>query len=275
MERSAVFWGDNCIDMYDDPGKRRFAGGNAVNTAVHAKEAGCKTSYVGAVGSDANGRAICRKLDEKGIDVSHVQIFDAETAWTKVTLSEGERRFIAEYPGPRDSFVVSDETDEFLLSHALIHNTWQGGTEQELYRLHQKNRALISMDFGERYSEDFLKSCIANVDIAFFSMDPDEAQNALAFAKSMNVYGPEYVVVTMGKNGSVVSQRSGMTYVCPAKVIDAVDTLGAGDTYIGTFIASFVTQKPIEECMKLATEAAARNCLIFGGFEGSEIVVEE
>ena len=46
----ALCIGDNCIDRYLPPMDQRFVGGNALNTAVHMKLAGCDVSYLGAVG---------------------------------------------------------------------------------------------------------------------------------------------------------------------------------------------------------------------------------
>ena len=106
-------------------------------------------------------------------------------------------------------------------------------------------------------------------------MDPDSADGAIDFARRMNGLGPSIVVVTMGKRGSVVSRNQTETYFTPAKSIKPVDTLGAGDTYIGTFIAAFVQGDPIRQCMERATAAAAKNCMLFSGFAGSEILEEQ
>lgn len=272
MIPSIVCFGDNCIDQYDYPTKRQFVGGNALNTAVHAKEAGCKTSYVGSIGKDANGRAVLDKLRKKGIDVSHVQAFNAETAWTKVSLKGGERQFLEEYLGPQEQFQLTDEVLNYLFQHTIIHNTWQGGTEHKLPVFKSHGNSLLSMDFGERYPQEFLDTCIPYIDIAFFSMDPDKADRARNFAHSMHARGPKYVVVTMGRSGSIVLCNDDQFYFAPAKTIKVVDTLGAGDTYIGTLLAAFVAQKPVPECMELATAAAAKTCSFFSGFEGSEIL---
>ena len=272
MIPSIVCFGDNCVDLYDVPVKRRFVGGNALNTAVHAKLAGCETSYVGSVGRDVNGRAVLKKLKDKGIDARYVQVFDTETAWTTVAFNGTERVFAEEFLGPVSQFDLTPEVLQYLFGHTLIHNTWQGGTEKKLPGFKQSGKSLISMDFGERYSQEFLDLCIPFVDIAFFSKDTDSVSKAEAFARGIHPLGPEFVVVTMGKHGSFVSQNGGGTNFAPIAPAKVVDTLGAGDTYIGTFLAALVRKEPIPECMRLATEAAARTCTFFSGFPGSEIL---
>lgn len=274
MKGSIVCFGDNCIDRYDAPSGRSFVGGNAVNTAVHARAAGCRTSYVGSVGNDAGGLAILEKMKEKDIDISMVQMFDAMTAWTRVSLQGGERLFLEEYLGPVDQFELTEEVLAYLFRHTVIHNTWQGGTEKRLREFKEKGNSLISMDFGERYSQEFFRLCIPFVDIAFFSMDPDVLlDEAKSFALSIHQFGPEYVIVTLGKKGSIASRTNEKVHYAPAELIKAVDTLGAGDTYIGTFLAGLVAERTIPECMELASRAAARTCSVFSGFEGSEIFI--
>ncbi|MBR3276914.1 MAG: hypothetical protein IKG08_09985 [Eubacterium sp.] len=274
MSNLVVCIGDNCVDMYDTPGRERFVGGNAVNTAVHARETGCGVSYVGCVGNDDNGRAVTEMLAGRDIDVSHVRSFDEPTAWTRVVLENGERQFPEEYLGPAGKYDYSPELLSFLQAHRVIHNTWQGGTEDHLADFRKPEGPYISLDYGERYSEDFLKKTVGNVDLAFFSSDPEDERDMEAFMESIHEKGPACVIVTCGRKGAWCScpeDGSRRRIFTPAKTIEAVDTLGAGDTFIGTFLGYFAQGYAPEACMKKATEAAAANCLISGGFRDSRI----
>jgi fructoselysine 6-kinase len=268
----AVCIGDNCIDRYILPRNGKYAGGNAVNTAVHMQNAGCPTAYIGAVGDDDDGSRLLKKLTERRLDTSHVQVFPGATAFTDVSFSpEGERQFVFESSGPASQFSFSPELFQFIGSHQLVHNTWLGGTETRLKDFKAQPGLKVSMDFGERYSQDFLDMCIPFVDLAFFSMSPGLKEHAPEFGREMVAHGPGHAIVTLGYEGSMVFTRDGSTFFEPSQTVDVVDTLGAGDTYIGTFLAQIVLGKAIPECMKLATTAAARTCTYFGGFEDSGI----
>lgn len=65
--------GDNCVDYYDNTGES-FPGGNPVNVSVYVRRLGGQSAYLGAVGTDDFGKQMCAALQEKGVDVSHVQI---------------------------------------------------------------------------------------------------------------------------------------------------------------------------------------------------------
>jgi len=43
----------------------------------------------------------------------------------------------------------------------------------------------------------------------------------------------------------------------PAMKVDAIDTTGAGDTYVGFFLAGYSSGKSVAECLATATNAAA------------------
>ena len=269
---SVICLGDNCIDRYEYPQRRRFVGGNGVNTAVFAAATGCRTAYAGAVGNDPEGQAVIDKLREKQIDVSCVQIFSSETAWTDVTFENGERVFGEEFYDTVYKYQMTEEVLQYLSGFGIIHNTWMGGTQDKLERIRSKTGSLISMDFGERYSQEFLDQCIEYTDIAFFSTDFGDIKAAQDFVRSIHERGPRYVVETMGKYGAVCSEKGADVYFEPARKIEIVDTLGAGDTFIGTFLGEFAKGTSLADCMKLSTDAAAASCMRSGGFPGCEII---
>ena len=266
----ALCIGDNCIDRYLPPLNKHFIGGNALNTAVHMKLAGCDVSYMGAVGEDEDGKAILDVLSNKGIDVSHCQIYPTNTAFTKVQLAEdGNRYFLDEDRGATADLHIDQEALDYIHKFKLVHNTWLGGTEDSLKAFHNLSGNKISMDYGERYSEDFVDKTIQYIDIAFFSTNPGEHISAETLAKSIFSRGPKLVVVTMGSEGSLV--YDGNFTFQPAQKVDVLDTLGAGDTFIATFLAHWVMGKSVAQSMELATKAAAHTCTIFGAWDGSQL----
>jgi len=231
---NALCIGDNCIDCYLSPKHERFFGGNALNTAVYLKLAGCDVSYMGAVGQDSDGKAILNALEARGIDVSHCQVYPVNTAYTKVQLDkEGNRIFLHEDRGATIKLCIDKEVLNYIHNFTVVHNTWLGSTEDYLKSFHNGKGNIVSMDFGERYTEDFIDKTIANVDIAFFSTNPGAQDHAESLARRMHQRGPQLVVVTMGNDGSIAFDGQQMFFQ-PAYKVEVVDTLGAGDTFIAT-----------------------------------------
>ena len=269
VRTAAVCIGDNCIDHYLPPIESRFVGGNALNVAVHMHQAGIPTAYIGAVGDDFEGEQTIQKLERRGIDVSHLQVHPGKTSTTDILLTpDGERQFIHEYLGPRKTLELDPGTLDFIVQHDLAHNSWQGGTEEYLAYFKQA-KPLVSFDFGERYSQDFLERTIQKVDLAFFSTSEEEAKRVKEFASQIVEQGPRLVVITMGHWGSLAYDGS-FTFqsAFPAQVLD---TLGAGDTFIGVFLAHWMKKEPVQDCLQAASQAAAHTCTHYGAWENAAL----
>jgi len=265
MSNLACSAGDNCVDHYLSPVDKHFLGGNAVNVAVALQRAGCQTSYVGFVGNDNDGTRMIKGLRDEGVDVSHVQVLSGNTAFTKVRLnSSGDREFIHEDLGPVNDFNLTPDDILFILSHRLVHNTWLGKTENFLRDFKQAGNVIVSLDYGERSSMKYIEETISCVDISFFSVPENEYREAEDLVKRMYEKGPKMVIATAGSQGSYCF--NGSIIFEPAVPVDVVDTLGAGDSYIGTFLAHFLKGKNIHTCMKNASLAAAKTCTQFGAW---------
>lgn len=266
MNTVAVAVGDNCVDHYLPPIGYDFSGGNAVNVAVHLQRAGCPTAYVGAIGDDENGKKLLRDISCEGVDTTHVKVYPGyPTACTHIRLNNAnERQFVLEDLGPKDVFTLDESDFAFIQGHRLVHNTWQGGTENYLPCFKQTSDILISQDYGERYTPDFIDQTMAYVDVAFFSLPEDVSLDMRQLAEQMKRRGPRLVVVTQGLSGSVAFD--GKFYFQPAYPVKVVDTLGAGDAFIGTFLANWLDHKEIAYCMKTAAQVASQTCSHFGGW---------
>jgi sugar/nucleoside kinase (ribokinase family) len=77
-----------------------------------------------------------------------------------------------------------------------------------------------------------------------------------------------FLSVTDGPNGVFWIEDDAIRHM-PAFPIDAVDTLGAGDTFHGAFALALAEGQPIDRAMRFASAAAALKCLRFGGNSGT------
>ncbi len=265
MKTLAVSVGDNCVDHYLAPIDRNYVGGNALNVAVAIQNAGCPAAYLGFIGDDADGKFVISELQRNGVDSSMVKTLAGNTACTQVKLtSSGDRQFIHEDLGPKDAFKLTEADIQFINRHRLVHATFLGGTEDYLPQFAENPSLAISFDYSERSLNALIDRTIQYVDIAFFSLPEDTTTTMEELAREMFGRGPKMIVVTQGRLGSLVFD--GIVHVQSAFPVEVVDTLGAGDAYIGTFLANWLLGKPIPECMETATRIASQTCTHFGGF---------
>ncbi|WP_200889540.1 PfkB family carbohydrate kinase [Cohnella kolymensis] len=74
----------------------------------------------------------------------------------------------------------------------------------------------------------------------------------------------ELLIITLGKNGSVLFDAASHVHV-PALEVEAIETTGAGDSYIGAFACQLLEGKEPAEAAGYATRAAAITVTKIGG----------
>ena len=72
-------------------------------------------------------------------------------------------------------------------------------------------------------------------------------------------YDLDMLVLTCGTNGSYVFTPGQMSYQATPKV-EVADTVGAGDSFTGSFCAAILSGKPVAEAHRLAVEVSAFVC---------------
>ena len=68
-----------------------------------------------------------------------------------------------------------------------------------------------------------------------------------------------HVVVTLGSAGVVCASRDGSSVDLAGKVVDAVDTLGAGDQFLGVLAAELAVGSDLRHALELANWAASQS----------------
>ena len=70
----------------------------------------------------------------------------------------------------------------------------------------------------------------------------------------------QLLVLTCGTNGSYVFTADGQQYYQPTPKVTVADTVGAGDSFTGSFCAALLSGKPIREAHRIAVEVSAYVC---------------
>ena len=80
-----------------------------------------------------------------------------------------------------------------------------------------------------------------------------------ASRKLIEMFSLEMVILTCGATGSYVFHKGGLSCLATPRV-DVADTVGAGDSFTGAFVASILSGKPVEEAHRIAVEVSAYVC---------------
>jgi fructoselysine 6-kinase len=262
--------GDNVVDRYHDLGLM-FPGGNALNVAVAAARAGAEAAYIGAVGTDRAGHVVLAGLRAEGIDVSHVRVVDGPNASADVTLVEGDRVFVGSDVGVSRFRLDADDL-AWAGTFDLVHTGDCSMLEDQVADLAAV--APVAFDFSIHRDPAYLGPILPHLEIACFSAtDLDEAA-ALGLLTRAVAQGPRLALATRGTRPALLYDGR-RTWRQPAVTTSVVDTLGAGDSFIGRFLAGYVAGDDPAVTLEAAARAAAATCGSHGAFgRGSPLAPE-
>lgn len=254
-------FGDNVVDCYRDQ-NLMFPGGNCVNHAVFARRAGAETAYAGAVCDDDAGRLIRQALVEEGVDVSSLRMEPGQTAYCVIETQDGDRLFIG--ANLSVSIIAPSRADLARLSEFDAVHTGRS-SHVDAWLPHFAEATKVSYDLATVYDLERVARVAPHCFLLAFSAGGTSPEEALALAQSARTAGARWSLVTRGIEGALLAGDAGV-FEAPAHPVDAIDTLGAGDTYIANVLVGLLDSRPPETILKEAADAAARTCLMRGAF---------
>jgi sugar/nucleoside kinase (ribokinase family) len=245
-------------------------GGSGAIMACGAALLGTSTALAAVVGEDLFGRFMRDALSERGVDTSGLIVDPALRTGLTVVLARPDDRAILTFPGAiaeLRSAIVDPEllgrsrhvhVSAFFLQRALVPGL------RELLAAARARGATTSLDPNWDPSGSWdggLLELLPHIDVLL----PNEAEAcAIAGTPSpeeaaarLALDGP-LVVVKMGAQGSLaVSAGEPPTRVPAFEVADAVDAVGAGDSFDAGFLAGWLAGRGVEGALALGCACGA------------------
>lgn len=227
-------------------------GGGPMNAAVAAARLGAPSAFVGRVSTDRHGDAIWHHLESNGVDLRACERGPEPTAQAMV---EHVPRLVFRFGGDGTADTRLGCVDLGRLGpgpHILHGGTlglFRGRTADSLAELVERHDGLVSLDPNvrpriiddrsrwERYHSRWLERThvYRGSDEDFEWIWPGRGTDSCA--EELLARGVSAVLVTRGADGAVAFTRAGATSV-PGQPVEVVDSVGAGDTFVGSVLAS-------------------------------------
>jgi fructoselysine 6-kinase len=275
--------GDNVVDKYLHI-NTMYPGGNALNFSVYAKQLKEEAAYLGVFGNDAAATHIINVLTNIGIDLSRCRHYDGENGYAMVNIVDGDRVFAGSNKGgiAKKKSIRLDNLDlEYIKRFELVHTSCYSYMENEIVKI-KKLGMPVSFDFSHKWNEDYLKEVCPNVDFSFLSCGHIQDTEIKELLKKISGYGCRLAVSTMGSRGAMLYDGQKFYYQ-QSELIKAIDTMGAGDSFITAFLLGYLEGKKgfavsdnsesyeyeealIKACLSQASLFAAQTCMIEGAF---------
>jgi len=259
--------------------------GPGPNQAAEAALCGCDVYLISKVGGDCFADMAKQTLADFNVNTNFLHTAEAKYTGSAVTVvnSLGENTTIV-YTGANTALQpqeieaadhIFDEADICLIHAQLptdsiikaIRCAELHGTKVILNParpIEQQNRANDALPI-EYFNADVL---IANLCEAADITDTSAASvhTAKLIGSDLVARGVRAAVITMGKRGSVIVDRTGADHI-PAFEIELVDQTARGDAFAGALAACYTVEDSLKNAVRFASAAGALACTKFGAIE--------
>jgi sugar/nucleoside kinase (ribokinase family) len=250
------------------------------SSAIVAHNLACLKNHVGfitRVGPDEMGQIAMTRLASSGVDLSRVTRSATGTGVT-LLLPHGSARHVLTYPGTMAEMGRKDVDTKYLasgrhfhLSSLFLHRALQPDLP-EIFRFLKKRGLTISLDTNDDPEDMWggvLQELLPYVDVLL----PNEYE-AKCIARRDDLEGAlarlaervPLVAVKRSSIGSIVLHR-GRRIDVPGIRVEAVDTIGAGDSYNAGFLAAFLRGAEPRVCAECGNITGALSTQRSGGTE--------
>lgn len=275
MKRLVVGLGEVLWDMLPEG---RKIGGAPVNFAYHAGQFGIDTMAVSAIGNDKLGEDTIAEMNGKHLN----HIFPSvpyPTGSVQVSLDEkGVPAYDIKENVAWDNIPFTNEIESVARScravcfgslaqrNAVSRNTIRKfieSTPSGCIRIFDIN--LRQNFYTSNVIHDSLELCnilkINDEEIMLvsrmFNYDSSNIENVCRTI--MEDFSLEMVILTCGTKGSYIFTKGGVSFM-PTPKVNVADTVGAGDSFTGSFCAAILRGLPVAEAHKKAVEVSAYVC---------------
>ena len=278
------------IDSFPEKGKLVMfdklsvcTGGCATNAANALAIMGFDVAVIGKLGDDPLAEIVKNEVARYGVDTSGIVLdSDVNTSFTFAAVSSDSERSFFHTPGANSTFTAEDvdfsiieAAKVVLLAGVGVMSRFDGaGTAAVLERAKRMGKTtVLDTCMGRNLRERFelLTSGFEHLD--YFVPSYEEAKMIAGEDdpdRLIDIYldrGVANVVLKMGARG-VYACIGGERWEVPSYVVQAEDTLGAGDSWAAGFCAGLVKGWPIRECLRFGNAVAAHCVQSVGAVSG-------
>jgi ribokinase len=243
-------------------------GGKGANQALAAARAGADVRMVGAIGRDGFAAEVLSLLLAGGVDLKRVRTAPGATGVAMIMVDEAGENVIAVAPGANGTVAAADaDSLEFAAGDVLLLQLETPlPASKAAARRAQDAGAVVVLNYAP-----FRAEAVGLVPLATHLVLNEAECSAVARAfeiagasivdqaKALAAQYASTVIVTLGKEGAL-AVADGEVQSVAALAVEAVDTVGAGDTFCGYLAAGLSEAMPLGDALILATAAGSLAC---------------
>jgi len=248
---------------------RSSLGGPPTYASLAASKLGASTAIISKVGEDFPKEYV-ELLANNGVDLAGLKVAPGgQTTSFLIEYLDGERDMVLKARAPP---IEPDDVPPALSSKAILAAPIAGEISRQVVAKLRRRTEFLCLDpqgFVRQFAEDgrvslrpwfdrFLLSLTDVVKASWREYEHIVGSGDLRYSlRKLHNLGVGVVIITLGEEGSVLSLR-GELYAIPSYQVERVaEPTGAGDAYMGAFLAEYVRGEDPVWCACVGTAAAS------------------
>ena len=243
-------------------------GGKGANQAVAAAKLGAPTALIGRLGKDAFGDQLKAFLAAQEIDLSFVQATrEAHTGTAVITTANADNTIVV-IPGANALVSATDVAAPLLARGDVAVSQFEIPLATIAAFFQRARAAGATTILNPAPAIECGTGLLDLVDILILNetelgllarselRDTDDPACFLDAARSLPFGKDRIICVTLGKRG-VLALIDGEPSIVAGRTVEAVDTTGAGDCFVGAVAAQLAGGRSIRDALDYANAAAS------------------
>ncbi|MER5743763.1 ribokinase [Streptomyces sp. NPDC002225] len=240
---------------------RTVPGGKGANQAVAAARAGGDVLMIGAVGDDAYGGLLRDNLEHSGVDTDLLHTAEGPSGTAHIVVDSTGANAIVVIPGANATVTALGPGETAAIAGAgllllQLELPLSAVVEGARTARAQGVRTILTPSPVQPLPDELLDCVDLLVPNEHEAAELSGFADPWAAAEHLLGRVP-VVVITLGAKGCLYAARGTEPVLFPAPEVTAVDTTGAGDTFVGTLAVALAEHRPVPEALAWAAAAAA------------------
>ena len=247
-----------------------YPGGKGINVSIVLKMLGQETTAMGFI-SGFVGKEIEKQVQKYGVQTDFIEIENDNSRINVKILGESEETAInAKGPYIELKYIellykkleILEEKDILVLSGSVPNGVPDNIYEEICKKVKDENIKVVVDSTGEllvntlKYRPYLIKPNQQELE-EIFGIKITSQDEALKYAKQLQIKGAKNVIVSMGSDGAVLLDENGYSYKMKAlNTENAVNTVGAGDSMVAGFLAGREMFNNYEKALEIGVAAA-------------------
>ncbi len=270
-----------------------MVGGAESNVAIAFTRLGGSATWVSRLGSDPIGDLVESQLRSAGVEVIAPRLLGSTTGVMVKERRTVQHRRVTYYRSASAARALNpdDVETELIESSRIVHLTGitpalsASAQQMVLDVARRARRAGVTVSFDVNYRSQlwtaseasaFLADLRPSIDVLFG--DPGELDLVASGLGAIDAAheavrgegggGPREIVIKLGDRGAVAVTPDAVEQI-DAYPVEVVDTVGAGDAFVGGYLSALAEGASVAERLDRAARCGALQCTVLGDWEGT------